>query len=121
MRFLLDEHVSPRVASLLRAQGHDAVAVAEREELRGLPDHGLWQVALDEDRALVTFDAGDFGRLAGGMAMTGEAYPVLVLVAVQAFPPALDGVGRLAGALDALGAANPDGLGSRVAWLVPLD
>lgn len=121
MRFLLDEHISPLVASLLRERGHDAVAVTERHGLRGLPDWTLLQVALEEDRALVTFDVGDFGRLAGRMARTVEAYPGIVLVAASAFPPALDGVGRLAGALDALAAANPDGLGSRVAWLMPVD
>ena len=104
----------------LREWGHDAVAVTERHGLRGLPDRALLQVALEEDRALVTFDVGDFGRLAGHMARTVEAYPGIVLVAASAFPPALDGVGRLAGAL-ALAAANPGGLGSRVAWLMPLD
>lgn len=119
MRFLLDEHISPLVASLLRARGHDVVAVGERHGLRGLPDRALLQVALEENRALVTFDVGDFGRLAGRMARTVEAYPGIVLVAATAFPPVLDGVGRLAGALDALAAANPDGLGSRVVWLEP--
>jgi len=121
LRFLLDEHISPLVAALLRERGHDTVAVAERNGLRGLPDHAILQAAHDEDRGLVTLDVGDLGRLVGRMARTGEAHAGLVLVATQAFPPALDGVGRLAGALDALGTANPDGLGSRVAWLMPAD
>jgi predicted nuclease of predicted toxin-antitoxin system len=121
LRFLLDERISPLVASLLRDRGHDAVAVTERHGLRGMPDRALLQVALEEDRALVTFDVGDVGRLAGRMARTAEAYPGIVLVAASAYPPALDGVGRLAGALDALAAANPGGLPSRVAWLMPLD
>jgi predicted nuclease of predicted toxin-antitoxin system len=117
----LDEHISPLVASLLRERGHDAVAVTERPGLRGLSDRELQEAALEEDRALVTFDAGDFGRLAGRLARSAEAYPGIVLVAASALQPALDGVGQLAGALDALGAANPGGLGSRVAWLMPLD
>lgn len=121
MRFLLDEHISPLVALLLRERGHDAVAVTERPGLRGLPDRELLEVALEEDRALVTFDVGDFGRLAGRMARTAEASPGIVLVAASAFPPALDGVGRLVRALDALAAANPGGLGSRVTWLMPVD
>lgn len=121
MRFLLDEHVSPLVASLLRAQGHDAVAVAERPGLRGLADQGLWRVALEENRVLVTYDVGDFGRLAQRSARTAEAHAGLVLVGAQAFPPAVDGVGRLAAALDALAPANPDALRSRVVWLTPQD
>lgn len=116
MRFLLDEHVSPLVASVLQAQGHDAVAVAERPGLRGLADQGLWRVALEENRVLVTYDVGDFGRLAQ---RTAEAHAGLVLVGAQAFPPAVDGVGRLAAALDALAPANPDALRSRVVWLTP--
>lgn len=119
MRFLLDEHVSPLVASLLREQGHDAEAVGARDGLRGLADQALWRGAIAEGRVLVTYDVGDFGRLAGRMAMTAEPHPGLVLVASQAFPPALTGVGRLAAALAAMAAANPDGVGSRVVWLSP--
>ena len=121
MRFLLDEHISPRVASLLRERGHDAVAVTERHGLRGLPDRALLQVALEEDRALVTRDIRDSSVWPGAWRGPWRHTRASCSLRPPRSPPALDGVGRLAGALDALAAANPGGLGSRVAWLMPLD
>lgn len=119
MRLLLDEHLSPRVARLLRERGHDVVAVAERPGLVGLEDQQIWSIAISEDRAVVTVDVRDYSVLARLTAAAGHSHPGLVLVASSAFPPRRDGIGRMADALDRLATTNRAGLGDRVTWLEP--
>lgn len=63
MRLLLDENVSPSIVRPLLAAGHDAYHVRDRG-LIGQPDHVIWRRAVDEDRVVVTINAGDFVRLA---------------------------------------------------------
>ena len=53
-RLYLDEDVQPEVARLLRAHGHDAISVAERNAV-GLSDEEQLARATQEDRVLVTF------------------------------------------------------------------
>jgi predicted nuclease of predicted toxin-antitoxin system len=65
LRFLLDEGLSPSVAGVLIAAGHDAVHAREIG-LMSAPDETVVQAALDDDRALVTIDT-DFGRPAGSI------------------------------------------------------
>ena len=60
---LLDENVSPTIVRSLSAVGHDVYHVRDRG-LIGQPDHVIWRRAVDEDRVLVTINAGDFVRLA---------------------------------------------------------
>lgn len=64
MRLLLDEHHDPEVARRLRKLGHDVVAVAERDDLRGLSDADIFAAAIAEERAVVTENARDFLALA---------------------------------------------------------
>lgn len=59
MRFLLDECISPSVAEWMRSQGYDAVSVHEVE--RGLDDAAVLEMAVTEQRILVTNDKG-FGE-----------------------------------------------------------
>lgn len=118
MRYLLDEHISPRVAARLRALGHEAVAVAERESLRGGSDHRILETAAAEDRVLVTHDLRDFGSLGARMAATGERHPGIVLVSSRRFPPSAATVGRVSDALHALAiSAREAGLRDRVVWV----
>jgi predicted nuclease of predicted toxin-antitoxin system len=65
LRSLLDEGLSPRVAGVLIAAGHDAVHGREIG-LMSAPDETVVQAALDDDRALVTIDTY-FGRPAGSI------------------------------------------------------
>jgi hypothetical protein len=60
VRLLLDEHLSPQISVLLRARGHDAIAVAERADLRALGDPLLLAAATRERRAIATRDFGGF-------------------------------------------------------------
>lgn len=121
MRFLLDEHVSPLVAARLRSLGHDAVAVAERQGLLGAADEQLLQIALAEDRVLVTYDVRDFGMLGMRLARTAEPHPGMVLVTPRACSPGANHVGRLTDALHALASADQGRpMGGRIVWLRPV-
>lgn len=74
MRFLIDECLSTLVVDLLRAEGHDAVHVGERD-LLGHRDEDVLTCAVTEDRVLVSADT-DFGEL---LARSGDAVPSIVL------------------------------------------
>ena len=56
-RLVLDEHVNPFVAAVLREHGYDAVAMREWDGGRwlGSSDESLLRAALADDRTLVTY------------------------------------------------------------------
>jgi hypothetical protein len=117
---LLDEHLSPLVARLLRDRGHDVVAVAERSDLLGLADQQLWVVATTERRAIVTENVRDYALLARTAAAAGGSHGGLVLISPRTFPRARTATGRLVDALDRLVADHPgDALRDRTVWLTP--
>ena len=57
VKFLIDQNRSPRLASLLRDRGHDAVHTLERAE-----DDAFSMLAAQQDRVIVSGDTG-FGAL----------------------------------------------------------
>jgi predicted nuclease of predicted toxin-antitoxin system len=61
VRFLVDANLSPRVAELLNAAGHDAIAVRE-VGLRDAPDNEILDHARADDRVVISHDT-DFGSL----------------------------------------------------------
>jgi len=61
-KLLTDENISPRVVSFLRENGFDVLDVKE-SSLNGASDHALMELAIKEQRLMVTHDA-DFGALA---------------------------------------------------------
>ena len=61
MRFLVDESADARLASHLKAHGHDATLVA-RSHRPGLTDEEVLRIAHTEGRILITDDR-DFGEL----------------------------------------------------------
>jgi hypothetical protein len=80
VRLLLDEHLSPSIARLLRSRGHDVVAVAERADLRALSDALLFAAAGRERRAVVTLDFRGFRELAQDALLRASPSFGLVLV-----------------------------------------
>lgn len=63
MRLLLDEMLSPAIASELRARGHDVQAVAEHADRAALSDPEIMVVARTQRRAIVTNNVRDFRPL----------------------------------------------------------
>ncbi len=61
MKFKLDENLSPSLAAIFSAAGHDAHSVAE-QNLNGQPDERVIDVCTREQRALVTLDM-DFANI----------------------------------------------------------
>lgn len=74
MRFLVDENLSPLVASMLREAGHDAVHVLDHG-LGGHTDAEVSARAVDEGRVIISADS-DFTRM---LAHHGGEAPSLVL------------------------------------------
>lgn len=74
MKFLIDQNRSPRLAELLRADGHDAVHTLELGHER-TPDDELLALAAAEKRVIVSGDT-DFGAL---LALRNRRSPSVVL------------------------------------------
>jgi len=85
MRLLLDEMFPAWIAESLRALGHDVIAASDRAELRGLPDHDLFDVAERQARAVVTENVRDFRLLARDAIATGRVHHGLVLTTNRRF------------------------------------
>lgn len=96
MKLYLDEMISPRVAAGLRRRGHDVVAAVDRGALGRSDAHQL-AVAIEERRALATFDVRDFSVLAKAAAVAGTDHYGIVFVPPGRFRPS--DIGRLVNAL----------------------
>lgn len=119
MKALLDEQLSPQIASSLRQDGFDVVAVAERPELVGSSDWAVLEVAASEGRAVVTNNIKDFRPLAAERLARGRTHPGLVLLP-SARTRARAAVAVLAESIAQVLSENPDGLGDREVWIGPL-
>lgn len=99
VRLLLDEHINPRVAGILKARGIDSLAVAGSEHC-GLDDIGVLRLAAAQGRIVVTRDIGDFSEALVELHREAGRTPGVVFVNSRAFPaPA---IARLAHALSNL-------------------
>ena len=80
MKALLDEQLSPRIAVILREEGHDVYAVVERDDLVGYSDRMVLEAPAAEDRAVVTDNVKDFRPLAAEWLAQGRTHPGLILL-----------------------------------------
>jgi predicted nuclease of predicted toxin-antitoxin system len=62
VRLFVDENLSPTLASTAHDRGYDATSSRDRG-LLGLSDHALLRLCVEEERVLVTENAGDFRAL----------------------------------------------------------
>ncbi len=89
----------------INRRGYDVVAAAERETL-GSSDARRLAEAIQERRALVTFDVRDFSVLAKAAAVAGTEHWGIVLLSPARF--SRSSIGGLVGALELLLSRNPD-------------
>jgi hypothetical protein len=109
VKLILDEMYPQAIAEQLRDHGHDASAVLERTELRGLADPDLFALAQTEQRSVVTENLPDFITIANDYDERGQVHHGVVLVPPGSYPrsdPRL--VGRMVTALERLLGEHPD-------------
>jgi hypothetical protein len=116
VKLLLDEMLPAAIAEQLRRRGHDAIAVCERPELRGLPDSAVLGVADGDERAIVTYNRDDFLALDRQYRSQGREHHGIVILNPRRFPEGVQTIGRLVTALDAFIAAGPP-YPAFVSWL----
>jgi predicted nuclease of predicted toxin-antitoxin system len=87
VKLYLDEMIAPSVARALRDRGHDVVAAVERGAL-GASDAAQLARAIQEERALATYNVSDFVALASAAASAGRDHWGIVLISQRSLPPA---------------------------------
>lgn len=119
MKLLIDEHYPPSITEQLRERGHDAVAVHEEADLRGMLDPDLFTEAQRRNCALLTENAADFTVLDAEHRSRHLAHWGLVFTSNRTFPRGkATTVGALVKALDELlRKADSGGPSSMVIWL----
>ncbi|WP_018347814.1 DUF5615 family PIN-like protein [Longispora albida] len=117
VRLLLDEMHSPVIARALRALQYDVVAVAERADLRALPDAEVYAYGVAQDRCVVTENVKDFRRLHAQAAQAGLPQARLLYTSARTFRRTRRDFTPIIDALIAWMAA-PHAAGSE-AWLRP--
>jgi predicted nuclease of predicted toxin-antitoxin system len=75
VRLLIDENLSPTLTTIAHDHGYDAIAVRDRNALRK-SDSALLALCIEEERVMVTANAGDFRALC----VTTEVHPGLVVL-----------------------------------------
>ncbi len=117
MKALLDEHLSPQIAALLRQRGYDITAVADRPDLLAHSDRAILETATNELRAVVTNNIKDFRPLASERLARGQTHSGLILLPSTRTRAA---VAALADAIESVLRDHPNGLSSSERWIGPL-
>lgn len=119
MKLLVDEHYPPAVAGQLRKRGHDAVAVQEEADLRGMLDPDLFAEAQRRNCALLTENTVDYIVLDAEYRGRRLPHWGLIFTSNRTFPRGkATTVGALVKALDELlRKADSEGPSSLVIWL----
>jgi predicted nuclease of predicted toxin-antitoxin system len=75
MRFFIDEDLSPALVGPCREAGYEATCSRDRDML-GMSDHEVATLCLEEERVLVSNNAGDFFKLTSASGL----HPGLVIL-----------------------------------------
>ncbi|MDO9287505.1 MAG: DUF5615 family PIN-like protein [Thermodesulfovibrionales bacterium] len=78
IRLYLDEDVHKKVATALRLKGYDVVSTHEVQK-QSLPDYRQLDYAISGQRAIFTFNAGDFDRLHKEYVQSGKQHFGIIL------------------------------------------
>lgn len=116
---LLDEMFSPAIAGDLNARGIDCRAVVADPVLRALSDLEIFQVALAEERVIVTNNVPDFESLRRAHEAAGNLVPGCIYTSDLTFPRTKAYVSRIAAALAAAAAGHETTRRGGVLWLRP--
>lgn len=119
MKVLLDEQLSVVIAQELRGRGHDVEAVTERPDLLRASDERLMEIAMQEDRAVVTNNLRHFRPIAAQRLAQGKQHAGLILLPSTRTRNRA-ATGALADAIEAVMRAHPDGIPDAEHWLAPL-
>ncbi len=81
IRLLLDAHISGRVVGkALEEAGHDVYALDSEKELEGMQDPDVLELAISEERVLVTANVGDFMALITQLNASGRSHTGCICV-----------------------------------------
>lgn len=118
MKLLLDEHYANDIAVQLRAAGHDVVTVSQRG-LTGTDDQRLLELAVAEQRALLTNYARHFLAIAARWSTSGAEHCGLLLTSDASMPRNKGSIGLYVKTLGQVMDAHPDAraLANQVHWL----
>ena len=119
MRAILDKQLSPQIAVLLRQQGYDVDAIADREDLVGRGDRIIFEAACGEGRAVVTNNVKDFRPLAAEWLAQGRVHAGLILLP-STRTRSRHAIATVAAAIENVLRDHPDGLSSSERWIGPL-
>lgn len=107
----LNENLSPRLANELRKYGFDVIATQEAEGLLSAPDEVQLAYAASEQRAILTFNIGDFSVLHEQYMAEGKEHWGIILSSREPIGELLRRILRL------LNSVSADELRNQVRWL----
>ncbi len=84
MKWLIDEMLPPATATELNALGHDAIALAAAG-LDETEDSGIYEVAVEQQRVLVTENFADCAAIVERRVAWGEPCVAIVFVRKEGF------------------------------------
>ena len=85
MKLYLDENISQLVAKKLREKGYDVISVHENHT-QSKSDIEQFELAISENRAIVTYNIGDFIDLAKEYISRGKPHYGIILVSNKTIP-----------------------------------
>ena len=68
------------IGRALQERGHDVHATDAEKNLEGLKDEDVLELAISEDRVLITANVGDFLPLLTALGESGRSHPGCILV-----------------------------------------
>jgi uncharacterized protein with PIN domain len=110
IRLYLDEDVHKQVAVALRLRGYDVVSVHELAKWN-LSDEDQLKFAVNENRAILTFNRGDFARLHEQWMAAGKNHNGIITGKQLTLSETIHKVNKL------LFSRKPDEIKNQLVWL----